>query len=144
MKKFVLVSAVFLSAKCVFAQGILLPPDAVVQLPAEAISANAKVFSGRWEGSWDERMPHILVVEEIKSGFEAVVLYAWQEAPAPNAWSAGWYRTTAVIDGKTLRVPLRNGVKAWYEYQADGSLKAGYLRPNSTTQLNAVLQKTHP
>ncbi len=144
MKKLVFVSAVLLFATCVSAQGILLPPDAVVQPPAEAISANAKVFSGRWEGRWDERMPHVLVVEEIKSGFEAAVLYAWQEAPAPNSWSAGWYRTTAVIDGNTLRVPLRNGVKAWYEYQADGSLKASYLRPNSTTQNIAVLQKARP
>ena len=61
MKKLVFVSAVLLFATCVSAQGILLPPDAVVQPPAEAISANAKVFSGRWEGRWDERMPHVLV-----------------------------------------------------------------------------------
>jgi len=144
MKSLALSTAILLIALQVQAQGIVLPPNAVARAPADTIPPAAKVFSGRWEGQWDERMPHVLIVEEIKSGTEAVVLYAYQEPPVANAWSASWYRTTATIDGNVLRVPLRNGIKAWYEYQADGNLKAGYLRPTSTVQSNAVLRKVQP
>jgi hypothetical protein len=143
MKKLGLI-AILLTASQVWSQGIVLPPDAVAQLPAETMPSEAKIFSGRWEGKWDERMPHVLVVEEIKSATEAVVLYAWQDPPVANAWGGGWIRTTATIDGNTLRVPLRNGTKAWYEYLPDGNLKAGYLRPTSTSQSNAVLRKVQP
>ncbi len=144
MKHLAILIAILSALTQAYAQGIVLPSDTTARAPADAIPATAKVFSGRWEGQWDERMPHVLVVEEIRSGTEAVVLYAWQEPPVANAWGAGWYRTTATIDGNTLRVPLRNGIKAWYEYLPDGNLKAGYLRPNSTSQSNAVLRKVRP
>lgn len=128
----------------VHAQGVVLPPDTVVIPPADEIAASAKAFSGRWEGQWDQRMPHVLVVEKIKSNTEAIILYAWQEPPVANGWKAGWGRITATIDGNTLRVPLRDGIKAWYELLPDGTLKAGYSRPNSSTQSNAVLRKVLP
>ena len=144
MRRFAFLAAFVFTLANAHAQGIVLPPTTVVVPPADEIAAAAKVFSGRWEGLWDQRMPQVLVVEEIKSNTEAVVLYAWQEPPVSNAWAAGWYRTTATIDGNTLRVPLRNGMKAWYEVLPDGTLKAGYSRPNSSTQSNAVLRKVQP
>ena len=144
MKRLALLAFLLSSLTFVYAQGVVLPTNSVARPPSDGLAAAVKVFSGRWEGLWDGRMPHVLVVEEIKSNTEAVVLYAWQEPPADNAWSAGWYRTTAAIDGNTLRVPLRNGKKAWYEFLPDGTLKAGYLRPNSSTQFNAVLRKVQP
>jgi len=144
MKSLALFCAIFLAVSGAQAQGVVLPPDTVVREPAELISIATRVFSGRWEGKWDDRMPHILVVEEIKSDTEATVLYAWQDPPSTKSWRAGWSRITATIDGTTLRVPLGNGIKAWYELQADGGLKAGYLRPNSTSQSNAMLQKVRP
>ena len=144
MKSLALFGALVLAASGACAQGIVLPPDAEVREPVEAIPVAAKVFSGRWEGKWDDRMPHVLVVEDVKSGTEAAVLYAWQDAPAANTWGAGWARIAATIDGNTLRLVFRNGTKAWYEVQADGSLKAGYQRPNSSSQSNAVMQKAKP
>lgn len=144
MKRFTLLVSLLSNLALVHAQGVVLPTNSVARPPSDALAAAVKVFSGRWEGLWDGRMPHVLVVEEIKSNTEAVVLYAWQDPPAENAWSAGWYRTTAAIDGNTLRVPLRNGVKAWYEFLPDGTLKAGFLRSNNSTQFNAVLRKVQP
>ncbi|WP_143541543.1 hypothetical protein [Rhodoferax fermentans] len=144
MKSLVFCVAMVFAVFGVHAQGVVLPSDTAVHEPAEVIPAAVKAFSGRWEGKWDERMPHVLVVEEIKSATEATVLYAWQAPPAANAWNAGWARFTATIDGNILRVPLSEGKKAWYELQADGSLKASYTRPNSSSQSNAVLRKVQP
>jgi len=144
MKRAAFFVTLFFAFAYVHAQGVVLPPDTVVILPADEIAASAKAFSGRWEGLWDQRMPHVLVVEKIKSNTEAIVLYAWQEPPVANGWKAGWARITATIDGNTLRVPLRDGIKAWYELLPDGTLKAGYSRPKSSTQSNAVLRKVQP
>ena len=144
MKRFVLFFTLLFSFAHGHGQGVVLPPDTVVIPPTEEIAATAKAFSGRWEGLWDQRMPHVLVVEKIKSNTEAVVLYAWQEPPVANGWKAGWARIVAAVDGNTLRVPLRDGIKAWYELLSDGTLKAGYLRANSSTQSNAVLRKVQP
>lgn len=144
MKSLVFCVAMVFAAFGAHAQGVVLPSDTAVREPAEAIPASVKAFSGRWEGKWDERMPHVLVVEEIKSATEAAVLYAWQAPPAANEWNAGWARFTATIDGNTLRVALSEGKKAWYELQADGSLRASYMRPNSSSQSNAVLRKVQP
>ena len=144
MKRSVLFFTLLFSFAYVHGQGVVLPPDAVVIPPTEEIAATANAFSGRWEGLWDQRMPHVLVVEKINSNTEAVVIYAWQEPPVANAWRAGWGRITATIDGNTLRVPLRDGIKAWYELLPDGTLKAGYSRPTSATQSRAVLRKVQP
>jgi len=122
-------------------QGVILPPNAVAKPPAESVPASARVFSGKWDGVWDGRMPHVLLVEEVRSGSEATVLYAWQES-AENAWGAGWYRTPASIEGSTLKVPLRNGTRAWYELLPDGTLKATHQRANSSSQSHATMRKT--
>lgn len=89
-------------------------------------------------------MPHVLVVEEVVSDSEARVLYAWQVPAEENAWSAGWYRTAAAIEGSTLKVPLRNGNRAWYELLLDGSLKASYQRAGSSTLSSATMKKVEP
>lgn len=143
MKHF-LPSLILIYATGASAQGMPLPPNSTVKAPAETVTGAAKAFSGKWEGAWDGRMLHTLVVEEVKSNSEAVVVYAWQEPPVENAWGAGWYRTTAVIEGTTLKVPLRNGIRAWYELLPDGTLKGGYLRPNAPSQANATLRRAQP
>jgi hypothetical protein len=96
--------------------------------PGEALGAPAKFFYGRWEGKWGGNMPHVLVVEQVKSDSEAIAIYAWEEPPIDGAWSGGWVKVAANIDGGILRVPLRNGPKAWYEMQSDGTLKGSYQR----------------
>lgn len=129
------------SAGGAFAQGVVLPPDALAKAPPESATVVARTLSGKWQGMWDGRMPHVLVVEEVKSSSEVLVLYAWQDPPTNNAWGAGWYRTSAAIEGSTLKVPLRNGNRAWYELLPDGSLKAGYQRAGSSGHSEATMKR---
>lgn len=82
MKRSAFFVTLLFSFAYVHAQGVVLPPNTVVIPPADEIAVSAKAFSGRWEGQWDQRMPHILVVEEIRSNTEGLVLYAWQEIPS--------------------------------------------------------------
>jgi hypothetical protein len=140
----ILLAGLLLVVTQAFGQGLILPSGVSAKAPLESIAQTARVFSGKWEGLWDGRMPHVLLVEEVKSGAEATVLYAWQEPVVENAWGAGWYRTAASIDGNTLRVPLRNGTRAWYELLPDGTLKASYQRANSSSQSQAVMRKVEP
>jgi hypothetical protein len=139
-----LLGLVFLSAGAAMAQGVVLPPDVIAKKPPESASAVARAFAGKWQGQWDGRMPHVLVVEEVKSNTEVQVLYAWQEPPVENAWGAGWYRTMATFEGNTLKVPLRNGNRAWYDLLPDGSLKAGYQRAGSSGQSGATMKRVEP
>ena len=134
-------SIILIASGAVLAQGIVLPPDSVAKPPPESTSTIGKALSGKWQGMWDGRMPHVLVVEEVRSNTELQVLYAWQDIPADNSWGAGWYRTTATIEGSTLKVSLRNGSRAWYELMPDGSLKAGYQRGSESGQSSATLNK---
>jgi hypothetical protein len=136
-----LIGIFIVASGAAFAQGIVLPTDSVAKPPPESASTIAKTLSGKWLGMWDGRMPHVLVVEEVKPNNELQVLYAWQDIPVDNSWGAGWYRTTATIEGNTLKVPLRNGNRAWYELMPDGSLKAGYQRGSGSGQSSATLNK---
>ena len=129
----------FLSAAG-FCQGVPLPSISMVK-PVESIGSQAKLFYGRWEGRWGGNMPHVLVVEQVKSDTEAMAVYAWEEPPADGSWSGGWVRVAANIDGGTLRVPLRNGPKAWYEMQSDGSLKGSYQRSSGAQIYYATMKK---
>jgi hypothetical protein len=139
--KYLLLSLILLASGTALAQGIVLPPDSVAKPPPESASVIARALSGKWQGMWDGKMPHVLVIEEVKSNTELQILYAWQDPLTDNSWGAGWYRTTATIDGNTLKVQLRNGNRAWYELMPDGSLKAGYQRGGSFGQSNANLNK---
>lgn len=121
-------------------QGVPLPTIAMVK-PVDSINSQAKSFHGRWEGRWGGNMPHVLVVEQVKSDTEAMAVYAWEEPPADGSWSGGWVRVAANIDGGTLRVPLRNGPKAWYEMQSDGSLKGSYQRSSGAQIYYATMKK---
>lgn len=123
-------------------QGVPLPQIASVK-PIETINSLSKSFHGRWEGVWGGSMPHILVVEQVKSDAEAVAVYATQDPPGENFWSGGWNRVNATIDGNALRVTLRNGAKAWYEMQSDGSLKGSYQR-NTNAQVFSASMKRQP
>ena len=143
MRHIALIILLFVTTQAL-GQGLILPQNAVAKPPAEGVAPSARAFSGKWEGVWDARMPHVLLVEEVKSSTEATVLYAWQEPAAENAWGAGWYRSPASIDGSTLKVPLRNGTRAWYELLPDGTLKASYQRANSSNQSHATMRKTEP
>lgn len=121
-------------------QGVPLPPAASLK-PVETISSLPKSFHGRWEGLWGGNMPHVLVVEQVKSDVEAVAVYATQDPPGENFWSGGWNRVNASIDGNALRVTLRNGAKAWYEMQSDGSLKGSYQRSTGAQIFSASMKR---
>ena len=72
-----LLGLILLSAGTVMAQGVVLPPDVAAKKPPENASTVGRAFAGKWQGQWDGRMPHVLVVEEVKSSTEVQVLYAW-------------------------------------------------------------------
>jgi hypothetical protein len=123
-----------------YCQGVPLPPITMLK-PSESIGSLPKSFYGRWEGKWGGNMPHVLVVEQVKSDVEAIAVYAWEEPPTDGAWSGGWVKVAANIDGGILRVPLRNGPKAWYELQSDGTLKGSYQRSGNAQIHYSTLKK---
>jgi hypothetical protein len=115
---------VLLAAGCA-ATSVALPPDAKVEAPAPSIPREQAEFAGKWQGVWDGKLPHVLVVERITS--EGVdVIYAtgysmeWRMNPS-------WTRAKGKFqDGRTLVVTLPRPAKATYVRQPDGTIDATY------------------
>lgn len=107
---------------------IPLPSDLTIVPPAESLPAEVKAFSGKWGGTWDFTLDHVLVVERINSPDNVVVIYARGRAPAFNMHEPWFGRINArIIDG-VLSFPLRNGAVTYQPLspgELTGTLKEG-------------------
>ncbi len=108
-------------------RGVPLPKDVKVVPPSAGIPRQAAAFSGKWVGTWDIKLEHVLVVERIE-GNRAHILYAWG---AVEEWGlkAGFTRDVGTIQGNLLKVVRSNGSIVDYEISEKGDrLKARYER----------------
>ena len=130
----------FLMPVTVFSQEkVALPSNIDIVAPSESVAAEARPFSGKWYGVWDDTLEHILVVEEI-SGPEAVVfIYGYGAAPSWGIQKPGWARVKGVLEGETLKGTLRNGATVTYKLQPDGTLKGSWERQGNVAR--ATLRK---
>jgi hypothetical protein len=127
-----------LAAGCA-ATSVALPPDAKVEAPASSIPTEQARFSGKWQGVWDGKLPHVLVVERITA--EGVdVIYAtghsmeWRMNPS-------WTRAKGkFVDARTLAVTLSRPATATYVMQPDGTIDATYewAGPRAKARLERV------
>jgi hypothetical protein len=135
-----LLAIALLAAGCASAS-VALPPDTKVETPASTIPREQAAFAGKWEGIWDGKLPHVLVVERIvPDGVD--VIYAtgssmeWRMNPA-------WARAKGKFaDARTLVVSLSRPATATYVMQPDGTLDATYEW--SGPRAKAKLQRVQP
>jgi hypothetical protein len=114
---------------------VVLPSDVHVLPPGSDVPPGLAAFSGKWgPNRWDgDQLSHILIVEEIKPTGDAVVLYAW------GNWArwrikAGSVRVHGVIlDGILSLDRFKNGARAQYKLDLDGSLVGTYTLGSSHT-----------
>jgi hypothetical protein len=103
-----------------------LPPNLQLIKPAENLPPKLKVFAGKWVGSWDGILDHVLIVEEISFPDRVVAIYAHATAPNWNIWKPGWFRPRANFAGETLELRPRNGAYITYTLTSDDELRGTY------------------
>lgn len=111
--------ALFLTLTSVLAQddrhfGDVPIPNNIAPLPADQ-----SAFSGVWTGSWDGQINHILIVEALRDGGQADVLYAIGKQ---GQNSGRWFRQKAQIDGDTLSI-TGGDINARYQLSESGRLR---------------------
>jgi hypothetical protein len=117
--------AVAATAPAFAASSVPLPPDVQVVAPAKEIPPEIAGFSGKWEGKWDDRLEHILVVERINPP-TAGVIYAYGEAPSWGVKVGSFLRPDARVEPCTLTLTLPRPATVTYRMEKDGTLDATY------------------
>ncbi len=97
-----------------------LPDDLSIAIPQKRVPRRITKLLGKWEGNWDGKLSHILVVEEIKPP-TATVVYAWGDSVEWNI-QRNWRRVKGKVleDGLFLNLP--NGAKVKYSMVNDATL----------------------
>ena len=92
---------VFMAMTGCATRGVPLPKDVKVVPPSATIPRQAAAFSGKWMGTWDIKLDHVLVVERIE-GNRAQILYAWGSV---EEWGleACFTRDVGTLQGNVLR-----------------------------------------
>ena len=114
-------------------RGVPLPSDVKVVPPSPGTPRQIAAFSGKWMGTWDIKLDHVLVVERIE-GNKAHVLYAWG---AVEEWGlkAGFTRDVGTIRGNVLTLLRKNSSIVEYRISKKGDrLDARYERLGRTSQ----------
>ena len=121
-----LVLFTFIGAACsTVLSRVPLPEDVKVVAPQSDLPADVKAYSGKWCGTWDNGLEHVLVVEKIDfPNVEAV--YA-TGALASGGIESGFRRTNGRIEDGQLNLFL-GATRIWYILQPDGSLEANLTR----------------
>jgi cytosine/adenosine deaminase-related metal-dependent hydrolase len=102
-----------------------IPQDVVVVAPAADVPQGVAAFSGRWAGTWENTLDHMLVVERI-AGRNVTFIYSWGVAPARNITRPGFERVTGAVDeAGVLRATLHNGAEVSYRLSPDQQVLAG-------------------
>lgn len=126
----VLAVSVCLSQTLAYAQSpsrnVPLPPDIRLTPPADTLPAQVKTFAGKWAGSWDGTLDHVLIVEEIASPKKVTVIYAWGTAPSWNINKPGFSRFRGKISDGKLEIRMRNGAIVTYAQTSPDELRGEY------------------
>ena len=117
-----------------------LPPDTKIVAPGPDVPKDVAFYSGKWVGSWDGRLPTILVVERL-TPTSATVVYAWGNSPASGI-KPGWSRGEATVSSGVLVFSAPTGfMVARYTPKSDGTMTATYSNKNSSGTSVAVMSK---
>jgi hypothetical protein len=110
----------------VVVDGVPIPEDAKIVPTGQNINESERRFLGAWAGTWAGDRRHVLIVEEVRSGGDARVIYAVANCP-PNRTPAAWSRHEAKIADRTLTITAPT-FAATYELTPSGALKAAGQR----------------
>jgi hypothetical protein len=105
-----------------------LPADARVTPPDPGVPGDRASFSGRWSGTLDSGLDHILVVEQVRAD-EALVIVSLGLLRGPS-----WQRQRALFRHGALVIQTPAGTSAAYRLQADGTLRAVVTNGEETMQ----------
>jgi len=115
-------------AGCVSTVHVPMPPSSTIVPPAAGVSATRAAFSGKWTGSWTDRIEHVLVVEEVTET-DAIVVYAWgpfDAADPSRSFGAGWMRVPGTFEDDNLVVKLPRPATVTYRLFSDRKLIGKY------------------
>jgi hypothetical protein len=98
-----------------------LPRNLEIVSPAPSLPNDIKGFSGKWKGSWNETLPHILAVEQITPP-DVIAVYAVGKFTSGRG-EAVWHRVRGTVKPGILKLFLKTSI-ATYRLQSDGSLTA--------------------
>ena len=120
--------------------GVPLPPDVAIVAPAPEVPKDLVGFSGKWSGTWDGILDHVLIVEEINPP-RAQTIYAWGTAAQWNIREGSFARVRGefVEGGLKLTLPGRT---AFYRLQPDGTLEGTYSIEARGLVSRAVMTRT--
>lgn len=96
-------------------QAIVLPTDLQVVAPPASVPSELAAWSGKWAGTLEGVIKHVLVVEEVQPT-EAIVVVAFTSPNGPV-----WRRHRAIFDGGALKIVRPTG-SATYRLQVDGTV----------------------
>jgi dienelactone hydrolase len=104
-----------------------LPHDIVLTPPSADVPPDMAIFAGAWGGdAWSGTIPHVLVVEQVKSDGSAEAVYAWGNDTS-GPMKAGWGRHTGLISNGKLHFDLPYGAVVDYTVNKDGTLFGRYV-----------------
>ena len=120
--------------------GVPLPPDVAIVAPAPEVPKDLVGFSGKWSGTWDGILDHVLIVEEINPP-RAQTIYASGTAAQWNIREGSFVRVRGqfVEGGLKLTLPGRT---AFYRLQPDGTLEGTYSIEARGLVSRAVMTRT--
>jgi hypothetical protein len=125
------VAALLFSVGSLFAQAlpsnVPLPGNVLVMKPAEDLPPDVKAFSGKWVGSWDGVLDHVLVVEEISSLDRVRTVYAFGTAETWSIWEPGFFRPIGKVTPGTLVINVR-GATVTYSLHSPDELRGTHER----------------
>lgn len=104
-----------------------LPTDLKVSAPPDSVPPEVRAFSGKWVGTWDAGLAHVLVVEDIPSADRVTVVYAFGSNQFVR--TPGFTRVRGTIASGKLNFKLSNGAVVTYVLTPSDDLKAEYERP---------------
>lgn len=133
------------SSQAYAASCIPLPSSTNVVPPGKSVASELSAFSGKWEGTWDNVIAHLLVVEQINPP-QAIVIYAWGEAPSRGIDEADFVRVKGRVEAGTLTLTLNRPATATYRMRSDGTLDATYewRGGSSRATMKRVEQDSNP
>lgn len=119
---------------------VTLPEEILIVPPAPNLPKEIIAFSGKWEGTWDNIMDAILIVEEINSE-KALIIYAWADAPQWDS-KGGYSRHIAkVILGPKPRIEFGSGDRPKFIYEMGQDLRTIKGRREYRDQYNIIVMK---
>jgi dienelactone hydrolase len=121
----------------VLIDGVPIPDDVTIAPAPEGTSELSSRFLGAWAGAWDDRLKHILIVEQVSADGSARIVYGVGDEPAFGI-ARTYRRFDATVSGGTLELAA-GAFSARYELAPDNTLAGAFQR--GATRSNARLSK---